>query len=142
VVCLQIISDLNALFLKDTAVYHLLLAKLSQNNSLAATEKKEAIICLSVILRESKQLGKLFSKSMDKLLKFYAIPLRFILYLLSQILVESHLQVAVLEWGMGEVGTGLGGSGGGRINVKQKRKEIEYFEKVVLRYASNNYHIV
>jgi hypothetical protein len=65
IVAMQMVTTLPALFLKDIAVYHTLLSKISLLNALSREEKKEAILCLTQLLAASRQLSKLFSKNMN-----------------------------------------------------------------------------
>ena len=55
------------------------------------------MICLAIILVHSPQIAKLFARNVNSLKKSYAIPLHIILYLLSHVPLDSHLQVTLLE---------------------------------------------
>jgi hypothetical protein len=64
---MQMVTTLTSLFLKDIAVYHTLLSKISSSNHLSKSEKKEAIVCLTHLLATSRQLSKLFSRNITEI---------------------------------------------------------------------------
>lgn len=138
VLAMQIVAALPALFLKDIAVYHTLLSKVSLLNSLAVEEKKEAILCLARLLPSSSHLSKLFSKNVAQIQEQYQIPLHVLIYLLTYVTIDSHLQKQILESVLFLINNFTASQLAGR----ELRKEIYYFQKLVINYAAANYRIV
>ncbi len=97
IVAMQMVASLPTLFLKDIAVYHTLLAKISLLNAMTMEEKKEAVLCLSRLLSTSPHLSRLFSKNVGELQEQYQIPLHVIIYLLTFLIIGTHLQKQIVE---------------------------------------------
>jgi N-acyl-D-aspartate/D-glutamate deacylase len=64
---MEMVAALPGLFLKDIAVYHTLLAKLSLSNTASKEEKKGAVLCLARLLSASSHLSRLFSKNLGEI---------------------------------------------------------------------------
>jgi hypothetical protein len=137
VVAMQMVASLPALFVKDIAVYHTLLSKVSLLNSLGREEKKEAILCLSRLLSTSTHLSKLFSKNVAQIKEQYQIPLHSIIYLLTFVTIDSHLQKQILEAVMFLINN----HSPPHLQTRKMSKEIHYFQKLVVNYAAANYRI-
>jgi hypothetical protein len=88
------------------------------------------------VLASSKQLCKLFSRNITQLQQLYRIPLHVVIYLLTHISVDSHLQKQIIEETALLVGEESNRSANGR------RKEIKYFGVLVMNYANYNYRIL
>lgn len=131
---MQMVATLTSLFRKDIAVYHTLLSKISASNHLSKEEKTQAIVCLTGLLSTSRQLSKLFTKNITEIQEQYDIHLHVIIYLLTYVTIDSHLQKQILE----EVLSLIMGQG----ENKESKKQIYYYEKLVMNYATCNYRIV
>lgn len=130
VVALRLVGSLPELFSRDTAVYHTLLAKLGVPSCLSQEERAAAVGSLGALLGSSRHLGRLFGKHFQQLHEQYGFPLHVGLYLLSQVVADSHLQQLVLS----QAATLLPAE----PSAAQKR----YFRKLVLLYARSNYRVL
>ena len=63
-IAMEMVAALPPLFLKDIAVYHTLLSKLSLSSLTSKEEKKGAVLCLARLLSASPHLSRLFSKNL------------------------------------------------------------------------------
>lgn len=94
---MRMVTTLTSLFRKDIAVYHTLLSKISASNHLSKEEKTQAIVCLTELLSTSRQLSKIFTKNITEIQEQYHIHLHVIIYLLTYVTIDSHLQKQILE---------------------------------------------
>lgn len=120
---MQMVTALPALFPKDVAVYHTLLSKISLLNALSKTEKKEAILCLTRLLAASRQLSKLFSRNVSEIQEQYQIPLHVLIYLLTYVTIDSHLQRQIVE----TVLFLINNYSSSKLSPRETRKETCYF---------------